>query len=157
MSGAWWASLSIVQLPMLACGEREAMLMAPPPMHDSAVSPCFHGFLAFFHRHFPPQSPPSHPFDPSFCSQQQPSHWDCSTILKVQLPATAPSRKSRFLPGICMAVARTVWFSFHLGCHISAISLSALNVFPLTQTIAALWRSDPCFSSPSHQGQVQSY
>ena len=25
------ASLSIVQLPMLACGEREAMVMAPPP------------------------------------------------------------------------------------------------------------------------------
>ena len=27
-----------------------------------------------------------------------------------------------------MAEARTVWFSFHLGCHRSAISLSALNV-----------------------------
>ena len=30
MSGIWWASLSIVQLPVLAFGEREAMLMAPP-------------------------------------------------------------------------------------------------------------------------------
>ena len=50
---------------MLACGEKEAMVMAPPPMHDSAVSPCFHGCLAFLHRHFPPQSPPSHPLDPS--------------------------------------------------------------------------------------------
>ena len=27
------------------------------PMCDSAVSPCFHGCLAFLHRHFPPQSP----------------------------------------------------------------------------------------------------
>ena len=36
---------------MLACGEREAMAMAPPPTHDSAVSPCFHGF--------PPQAFPS--------------------------------------------------------------------------------------------------
>ena len=31
---------------MLACGEREAMVMAPPPKHDSEVSPCFHGCLA---------------------------------------------------------------------------------------------------------------
>ena len=30
------------------------------------------------------------------------------------------------LSGVCMAVARTVWFSFHLGCHRSAVSLSAL-------------------------------
>ena len=28
-SGVWWASLSVVQLPMLACGEREAVMMAP--------------------------------------------------------------------------------------------------------------------------------
>ena len=43
------------------CGEREAM--APAPTRDSAVPPCFHGHLAFLHRHFPPQSPPSHPLD----------------------------------------------------------------------------------------------
>ena len=56
-----------------------------------------------------------------------------------------------------MAVARTVWFSFHLGCHRSAVSLSALNVSPLTQTIAPMWGSDPCFRSPTCWGQVQSY
>ena len=28
------------------------MVMAPPPMGDSAVSPCFHGCLTFLHRHF---------------------------------------------------------------------------------------------------------
>ena len=72
VSGVWWASLSIVQLPMLACEERGAMVIAPPPMHDSAVSPCFHGCPASLHRHFPPQSPSSHPFDLSLCSQQQP-------------------------------------------------------------------------------------
>ena len=66
--------------------------MAPPTMHDSAVSPCFRGFLAFLHRHFPRPSPPSHPVDLSLCSQQQPSPWDCSTIPKLQLPAAAPSR-----------------------------------------------------------------
>ena len=61
--------------------------MAPPPMRDSALSPCFHGCLAFLHRHLPPQSPPSHPLNLSFHSQQQPSPWDCSTIPKLQLPA----------------------------------------------------------------------
>ena len=45
---------------------------------------------------------------------------------------------------------------FHLGCHRSAISLSALNVSPLTQTIAPMWGSDPCFRSPTRQGWVQS-
>ena len=115
-------------------------------MHDSAVSPCFGGCPAFLHRNFPPQSPPSYPLNLSLCSQQQPSPWDCSTIPKFQLPATAPSR-------VCMAAARTVWFSFLLGCHRSAVSLSALNVSPLTQTIALMWASDPCFSSPTAEGR----
>ena len=79
----------------LVCGEREALVIAPPPTCDSVVSPCFHGCLAFLHRPFPPQSPPSHPLDPSLCSQQQPSTWDCSTIPKLQLPAAAPSRDLR--------------------------------------------------------------
>ena len=43
------------------------------PMRDSAVSPCFHGCLAFLQRHFPTRSPPSHPLNPSLHSQQQPS------------------------------------------------------------------------------------
>ena len=138
-------------------GERGAMVMAPPPMCDSAVSPCFHGCLAFLHWHFPPGSPPSHPLKPSFRSQQQPSLWDCSTIPKLQLPAIAPSKRPAFRSQVCMAAARTVWFSIQLGCHRSAVSLSALNVSPLTQTIAPMWGLDPCFSSPTHQRQVQSY
>ena len=73
--------------------------MAPPPTHDSAVSPCFHGCPAFLHGHFPPRPPPSHPLDPSLHSQQQPSTWNCSTIPKLQLPAAAPSRGPAFLPG----------------------------------------------------------
>ena len=118
---------------MLAGGEREAMVLAPPTACDSAESPCFHGCPAFLHRYFPPQSPPSHPLNPSLCSQQQPSPWDCSTIPKLQLPVTAPSRGPAFLSGVCMAAVKTVWFSFHLGCHRSAVSLPALNVSPLTQ------------------------
>ena len=56
-----------------------------------AVSPCFHGSLAFLHWHFPPCSP-SHPLQPSLCSQQQPPLWYCTTVPKLQLPAAAPSR-----------------------------------------------------------------
>ena len=48
---------------------REAMVMAPPSTCNSAVSPYFHGCLAFLHRHFPPQSPPSHPFHLSLLNQ----------------------------------------------------------------------------------------
>ena len=130
------------------------MVMAPPPTCDSAVSPCFHGCLAFLHLHFPPQSPPSNPLNLSLCSQQQLLPWDFSTIPKLQPPATVPSRGPAFISGVCMAVARTVLFSFHLGRH---GSLSALHVSPLTQTIALMWGLGPCFSSPTGQGQVQSY
>ena len=144
-NGGVWSS----QGPkMLTCGEREAVVMAPTPTSDSAVSPCFHGRQAFLHRHFPPRSPSSHPLSLSLCSQQWPSPWDCSTIPKLQLLATVPSRRPVFLSGVWLAAARTVWLSFHLGCHRSAFSLSALNVSPLTHTIGPLWGSDPCFSSP---------
>ena len=56
------------------------MVMAPPPTRDSAVSPNFHGFPGFLHRHFPPHSPPPHPLNSSLHSQQQPLPWDCSTV-----------------------------------------------------------------------------
>ena len=79
---------------MLACGEREAMLMAPPlrvtqhsRLTSVAAQPPSTGIS--HHRHLPPPSPPSHPLDPSLHSQQQPLPWDCSTIPKFQLPATA--------------------------------------------------------------------
>ena len=137
-------------------GER-GYVMAPPTTCDSAVSLCFHGCLTFLHWHFTPQSPPSHPLDPSLCSQWQLLSWDCSTIPKFQFLAAAPSRGPVSLSGVCAAAARTVWFPFHLGCHRSAISLPALTVSPLTQTIALMWGSDPCFSSPTHWGQVQSH
>ena len=96
----------------------------------------FHGYGAFLHGHFPPPSPPSHPLALSLCSQQQPLPWDSSTISKLHLPVAVPSRGPASLSRVCMAVVRTVWFSFHLGCHRSAVSL--LNVSPLTQTIVPM-------------------
>ena len=97
---------------------------------------------------FPPPAFPTmisslNPLNPSLCYQQQPSPWHCSTIPKFPFPAAVPSRWPAYLSGLCMAVARTVWFSFHLGCHRSAVSLSALNVSPLTQTVALLWNWTP--------------
>ena len=98
----------------------EAMVMAPSSMHDSAVSPCFHGCLAFLYWHFPPQSPLPHPLNPSLRSQQQPSPWNCPQIPKLQLP-DAVLRGLSFLLRVCLAATRTVLFSFHLGCHRSAV------------------------------------
>ena len=102
------------------------------PTRDSAVLLCFHSCPAFLHRHFPPQSPPLTPLDQSLRSHQQPSPWDCSTIPKLQLPATAPSRELASLSRVSVAGARTICFSFHLDCHRSTVSPSALNVSPLT-------------------------
>ena len=44
---------------------------------------------------------------------------------------------------------------FHLSCHRSAVSLSALNASPLTQTIALMWGRDLFqFSHPLRAGPV---
>ena len=107
--------------------------MVPPPADDSAVLPCFHGCLAFLHRHFQPQSPPSHPLSPSLCSQQQPSPWDCSTIPKLHLPATVPPRGPVSLSG--------VMYGYGKDCLI-------LIPFRLLQ-ISCFTFSPDCFSSDS--------
>ena len=117
----WVGSCSVVQCirrlmgPPLYCSAAVAGMWGErgygdgsTPYADSALSPCFHGCLAFLHRHFPPRSPPSQPLNPSLCSPQQPSPWDCSAIPKSQLPATSPSRGPVSLSRVCMAVARTV-------------------------------------------------
>ena len=116
---------------MLACVEREAMVMATPPMFDLAVSTCFHGCLAFLHSHYPKQSPPSHPLSPSLRSEQ-PSPGDCSTIPKLQLPAAAPSRGP-------VSLSRDVWLWQ---------GLSVLIPFRLPQ-ISCFTLSLKCFSSDS--------
>ena len=157
LSGSWWASLYVVQLPMLAFGEREAMVMAARPTRDSAVLPFSHGCLAFLCTHVPPQSPPSHPLYPSLRSQQQASPWDCSTIPKFQPPAAVSSRAPASLSRVCMAVARTVLILIPFRLPQIRFSLSALNVSSLTQTVTPMWCSDPCFSSPTRWRQVQFY
>ena len=92
-------------------GRDRLRLWLHPICMDSAVLPCFHGCLTFLHRHFPSQSPPSHPFNLSLPSQQQPSPWNCSTILEFQLLASTPSRKSVSMSGVCMSSSRTMFDS----------------------------------------------
>ena len=52
-----------------------------------------------------------------------------------------------------MALARPVWFSFHLGCHRSAVSLSALNVSPLTQILPRCGDQTPASVPPPAEGR----
>ena len=145
---------SIIQLPVLACGDREALVMALPSTCDLAVLPCFLGCLVsstgISHHNLLPHIP-----------SIRLSAVNSSPCLGIAPQSLSSSSQPLCLlgalhPWVHMAAARTVWFSFHLGCHRSAVSLSALNVSPLTQTVALMWGSDPCFSSATHWGQVQS-
>ena len=83
-------------------------------------------------------------------SQQQPLPWDFPTIPMLQLPAAVLSRGLLSLFRLWQGLS--VWFLFHLDCHRSVASLTDSNVSPLSQTIAPMWGSDPCFSLPTHQG-----
>ena len=91
---------SIVQLPELVFGEREAAVMASSLVCDSAVLPCLCGCLAFLPWHFPPQSPPSSSLGSSPCRWQQTSPWDCSPIRIIQLPAAALYRDLHTCPSL---------------------------------------------------------
>ena len=88
--------------------KREAMVMTPPSTCDSVVMSCFHGCLAFLHRHFPPQSPPSHPLDTFLHSQWQPSPWNCSIIPILQLQPLP-------LPGDLHSCLAYVWLQQELS------------------------------------------
>ena len=70
----------------------------------------------------------------------------------LQLPATVPSLGPACLSRVHMAAARTVWFSFHLGCRRSSL----LNISPLTQRIALMWGIRPLlqFPHPPRAGPV---
>ena len=102
---------------MLVCGGREAMVMAPPLCVTQQYSLAFLAARlsskGISHHNILPHIPST-----SFCGQQQPSSGDYSTVPKLQLPATT-------LFGVCIAAARTIWFSFHLGMpQISSFALS---------------------------------
>ena len=115
---------------MLVCGEREAMAMTPSTMHDSAISPCFRGCLAFLHWHFPSWSPPSHPLNLSLSAVNSSPH-----------PGIAPqslnsSSQPLHLPGDLCPCLGCVWL--HLGLILIPFRLPWISCFTL---------SLKCFSS----------
>ena len=142
------------QVPMLACGERQGLWWWPHPLrmtqqYHLASMASWLSSTGISHDNLLPHIP-----------------WIClSAVNSNPCPGIAPkslnsSSQQLRLPGVPvwgMHGCGKDWFSFHLGCHRSAISLSALNVSPLTQTTALMWGWDPCFSSPTGQGQVQPY
>ena len=112
-------------------------MIALPPMHDSAVLPCFHGCLAFLHRHFPPQSPPSCPLRLSLHSQQQALPCDCSTI-----PTLQPQLLC--LLGTCITVLGTY------GCSKDCLILIPFRLFHRSVPQISCFILNPkCFSSDS--------
>ena len=111
-----------------------------------AVSPCFHGCLAFLYRYFPSESLPLHPLNTSLHSQLQP----CSGFAPQSLNSSCCAYQ-----GTCILVQGMLGCSkdclilipFRLP-QISCFTL-VLNVSPLNQTVVPMWGLDPCFSSPS--------
>ena len=135
---------------MLVCLGREPMVMAPPSMCDSAVLPYFYGCQAFLRRHFPPQSPPSITLS---VVNSSPRPWIAPQSLN-------SSSQPLHLPGIYVPV----WGMNGCGkdCLIlipfrlpqTSCSTLSLKCFSSDSAIAPMWDSDPCFSSPTCQGQV---
>ena len=105
------------------------MVMTPLPTSDSAVSPCFHGGLAFLHRHFPTQSPPS-PLLRSTSLQ--------STLGSLHTPQTPA-------PSCCPFQGTSVPFWHMYGCGKDCLILIS---FRLPQ-ISCFTLSLKCFSSDS--------
>ena len=86
------------------------------------------------------------------CSHQQPSLRDCSLIPTVQLPATARTEGPVSWTGRAVVLCSIQKVTDQL-IH----SPTASNASSLSQTIALVWESHPCFSSFTFSVQVQSH
>ena len=123
--------------------------MAPRSTHDSAVLLCFPGCPAFLHRHFSPQSPPSHPLRLFFNSQQQPSLRDCSTTPKLKRGLCIPlwgmygyGKDSLIL--IPFRLPQISCFTLSLKCFSSdSDSCPRVGIGPLLQFPPSKGRSSP--------------
>ena len=73
-------------------------------------------------------------------------------VLGLDLPQQAGELKQ----GSDLHIIRAIVWSEenHLRLRVKQLICGSLNVSPLTETIALLWGSDPCFSSPTHWGLV---
>ena len=97
----------VVQLSMLACGERGFGNGSTPCVTQQYCLASMAAWIpstGFYHHSILPHTP----LDLSVCGHQQSSPLDCSIIPKLQLPVTAHSRGPVSLSRLYMAVARTV-------------------------------------------------
>ena len=111
------------------------MVMAAPATCDSAALPCFRGCLPFLHWHFPPQSPPSHPLDPSLQST-------AALVLGLLINPQTPAPSHCTFQGVYVPV----WVMY--GCVKNCLILIP---FRLPQ-IGCFTLSLKCFSSDSDVG-----
>ena len=134
----WWAKLSIIQLRYWHVGgERLWWWLHPLCMTQSSIA------LLPWLPSFPPQA-----FPTTISSLTSSIHvCPVNSSPRPWIAPQSPNSSSQplCLPGepaslslslsLCVVSVRTVWFLFHLACHRSAVSLSAFNVSPLTQTV----------------------
>ena len=123
-------------MPMLSCGEREAIVMFLPHKCDSAVSPCFHGCPAVLHRHF------HHdllPHIPSICLSADNSS-PCPGIAPQSLNSSSQPLP---LPGDPHSCTAYVWL--WQGLILIPFRLSQISYFTV---------SLKCFSSDSYNCQA---
>ena len=127
-----WAGFFYCHRQVPTCGETEATIVAPPPVCDSAVVPCFQ-CLVFLHRHslLWISSLPSPSLSP--LSQQQFSPQACSPAPTHQLPAPCTPVDTRpSLGHVGLWYRPSVYFSLCPVCHRLAASPSSnsLKCFP---------------------------
>ena len=136
-------SLGSFSCPVLVCVEREAIEMAPPPVCNSALSPCLHVCLACFLI-----------IISSLISLQAifpQSTADLAlrllTNIYAQLPAAEQSRGLASLSRVYMAVARVICDSYSIQTVRSASSLSnSLKFFTSVPNSCFHMGSNCCFS-----------
>ena len=163
--GSWCARASperasfIVHWQALACGEREATIVVPPPACDSAVVPCFHDRPVFLCRH-------SLLWISSLPSPQSVSPQPTAVLAlglfsnpTLQLPAPFHTCEHTSQSGAHMAVVQTICISHSVpsatDCPLHPLP-AASNAFLLSQSISLSERGFPpiresllCFSSPA--------
>ena len=153
----------VLEWGAIAFSDREAIesQIGPTSICDPAVSPYFHVYLVFLHKHFPLWIPPSGPLGLSPHSQQQILPKDCSPISMPQLPVTALSRGLASLSRVHRAVAKfvcMVLIPFRLS-QISCCTLQRPQILLHSSkqlpwcghlTCASVPQTPMCRSSPSH-------
>ena len=130
-------SLGSFSCPVLVCVESEAIETAPPPVCNSALSPCLHVCLACFLIIISSLISPQAIFPQSTADLAL----RLLTNIYAQLPAAEQSRGLASLSRVCVAVARVICDSYSIQTVTDQLlhSPTASNSSPLSQTVAFIW------------------